>query len=190
MYKKLFFAAALLASSSAVFGAVEEDQVRGEVVSVREASNEITLRILEAGDSRTADRGTVQTYEVPAGTPIEYQIQGRLFGAYDDEISLGDISRGDRVLLDFEEIDQRKRARKVRNEETTNIAAQDRIRAAGREIEDRDTRFDRNDEPEYQQVVGRSELPRTASALPTLALFGFGFALCAFVVRKARTVGK
>ena len=200
MYKKLIFAAALLGSSSAAFGAVAEDQVRGKVISVRESTNEITLQIIESGESRPADVGTVQTYEVPEGTPIEYQIKGRLFGVYNDEMSIGDIARGDRVLLDFEEIDKRKRARKVRNEETTNIAAQNRVEAAGQEIEDRSEQFnstdenasyqqvsDLNDDPRNQQFAARKELPRTASALPVLGMIGFGFALCAFIARATRS---
>ena len=181
--------------------ALNDDQVRGEIVSVDSDSSEIRLRVLESGDDRPARRGTIETYEVPENTPIEYDIDRSIVFA-GDELDLNDLSAGDRVVLDFEDLGtERRRARGVRNEQAGNTEVRRRVERTGRRVEDRlDRGADRfvgvdaardDNANDRQYVASRNELPDTASALPMMAVFGLAFAgLAGFLGHVRRRNGK
>lgn len=183
MFKRI--AAALLMWLPAFAFALNDDQVRGEIVSVDADADEIEVRITEAGDNRSVSAGATQTYEIPDDVDIEYDVDGIIYAPYRRaDVEIGDLERGDTVLIDFEEIDDadRRAARRVRNENTSNVAVRDRVQREGRQVEDAESQT----ELAQAEFSDRDRLPDTASLLPLLFVSGLLFAGLAGVFRRVR----
>lgn len=184
----------LLASLGLAQGAfaLNSDQVRGEIVSVDTESNRIEVRVIESGAQTTAQEGTVESYVIPPNTPIEYEIDRVVYMPYrTGDFGLDDLAVGDRVLLDFEAVNNDRTARKVRNEETRDVAVRERVRREGvaSTAGTRERADDRvgNSDPVYLADAGeRSRLPDSASILPSLAITGVMLAGAAGLLRARR----
>lgn len=92
--------------------ALEEDQVRGEIVEVNTETGELSLRIAATGDERPEREGEVETYRLDDDAVIRRGTVGRSIA---DPITLqvGDLGPGDEVVLNFEEVEGERRARDV-----------------------------------------------------------------------------
>jgi hypothetical protein len=109
----LTFAAALFWWLPAV--ALQADQVRGEVVEVSPEDNQVSLRVIEAGDGRAEQPGDLETYELAADATIRRAPVGHetLDPVAVGEVAVADLALGDELVLSFEEIDGRQQARDV-----------------------------------------------------------------------------
>ncbi len=165
--------------------ALEADQVRGEIVSVSPAQEQLRLRVQAAGDERQAAPGDVVEYRLPQD--VEVHAQDR----FDTMLPLTTLTRddlqdGDQVILDFENVKGQMVARNVTkstggagSEETAGNGSEEAAGAAG---------GPQNPELAQQdQTTGsRSSLPETASALPLFSLLGLGFMFAALGIRRRR----
>lgn len=168
--------AMLLAIAMPAVYAIDSDQVRGEVTEVNTDTRQISVRVLESGADQAARVGQIETYDVPPGTNFEYEVDSVLY-RLTDTLDLSDLSEGDRLLLDFAEVDQRREATNVRNEETQDMAMRDRAKNEGTPVDD-----DKIEVP----AANRDSLPESASPLPLLALTGALFAVLAGTLRRLR----
>lgn len=175
--------ALLLAWSASTF-ALEEDQVRAEIVEVMPDSDEMTVKITESGDNVDARVGQEETYSLPADTPIEYELGGSVYSPFSlgNDIELSDLAPGDEVILDFEMIGDQRQAKNVRNTRTSNTAMSDRaqqqeVASAAEESSEFAAMDDGSD---------RDMLPETASPLPAIAGLGLVFAGAAGLLRRSR----
>ncbi|MEZ5512618.1 MAG: hypothetical protein R3F58_01955 [Steroidobacteraceae bacterium] len=182
-------AVGLLAFASQAALAIEANEVRGELVEVKQDQRELVVRVTESGDSRMAKEDQLVTYHVPNGTLIEWDLDGRLYSLYGrDGDELGDLAQGDTLLLKFEQVNNRMQASKVRNERSTNMAARDKVKREGRvvvvaapvPVSAPVERSANND------MYARNRLPDSASPLPLLALAGLAFAGLGGAIRKFR----
>jgi hypothetical protein len=110
-----------------------------------------------------------------------------------------DIRAGDRVLLDFDNIEDPSQVSRLRNEEPQDATLRARVLAAGEPIEESDTGMEEDmdmeddmnfDEGNQFAANDRNEnhaLPASASALPMFALFGLVIAGFAFALRMSRS---
>ncbi len=159
--------------------ALNRDQVAGEIVSVDSDAGQIQVRILESGNRDLAREGTTHTFDVNTDTNIEYELDRFVYGPYRyGDPDVGDINVGDTVILDFEQLDQRNKARTVRNQQTRNVAVADRVR--------RESLNARAVDQQAVQTTRRERLPDSASALPAITLTGLLFALLALTLRIYR----
>ena len=181
----LVMAFGFAASMPAAFAAVEADQVRGDIVSVNSADSTIRVRVTESGDERDAAVGSVQTFNVPENTPIEYEIDRTIYArSRTGGTDLSDLSEGDTVLLKFEDMQGVRQATNVRNERTTNTVARERVRREGRVVQNAES--SQNESVAMRSANERRSLPASASPLPLLALFGVFFAGLGTLLRCVR----
>ncbi len=180
--KALVTSLALLLAWSATAFALEDDQVRAEIVDVMTDSEEMKVRITEAGDSMQSRVGQEETFSIPANTPIEYDVEGSVYAPFSlgTDIELTDLSAGDEVILDFEVMGQNKQANNVRNTRTSNTAMQDRakqqtVASASEETSEFAAMEDGSD---------RDMLPETASLFPLIAGVGLLFAAAGALLRR------
>jgi hypothetical protein len=171
--------------------ALQDDRIRGEVVSVDPAGQNLEIKVLEVGSNVTAKVGATESFYVPDSVDVEFQIENQLYQPNAD-FELEDISKGDTVLLDFRTVSNRSEVTRIRSEQTTNVAVRDRIRSEGRTVDNpdrvayQDTDQDMNQGNRYaanDTSTRRSALPDSASALPMAALFGLFFAMLAGAIR-------
>lgn len=182
--------AALLVSTSAL--AIEEDQVRGEVVSYDEGTRSLRVELTEVGEDLTMQVGATRAWEVPSDVPIEFEVDRRLYRSYVG-YDAGDIREGDQVLLSIDPRDSR-RVVTLRNERTSDTRARDRVVREGRligETEDQARMADarRQGQGSARSDRGRSQrtsLPDSASLLPAAGLGGLLAAAAAFATRRLR----
>ncbi len=185
LFSLLMFTFAL--STPAAFAAVQADQLRGEIVSVDSAAATIRVRITESGDERAASVGSLQNFNIPDDTPIEYVIDSSIYARNRrGNADLSDISEGDSVLLKFEDAQGVRQATNLRNERTTNTAVRERIRREGRIVRNSNENMNSNNTVAAVSTNERSSLPTSASPMPLLALIGMLFAGLATVVRRVR----
>ena len=194
MKMKSWIALCLFTLFAANVFAIENDRIRGEVLSVDAVDRTLRVKITEVGSDIDAQVGSTQSFVVPADVPIEYEIDRRVYSPNRD-FDLSEMRSGDRVLLDFDTTDPN-RIVKLRNEETTNVATRDRIRTNGRPSTSSDDRMagnDRDTMPDDNQLASndrstrdRSALPDSASSLPLMGLLGVLFAVLALATRLAR----
>jgi hypothetical protein len=205
--KQLFnaaMAALLFATLSPASFAIESNQVRGEIVEVNPQSREIRLRVTESGENRAAQPGSVTEFYVPRDTSINYDLDRTRYSIYArNEDGLADLKQGDTVLLNFEEVSNRRQAILIIAENPRDPLLRDRLRREGR-VTARDgttsapsgtaassssatggTMTDRNDR-DMSASVARTELPASASPLPALALAGLVFAGLGATLRLRR----
>ncbi len=175
----------LLLAAPAAHG-IQSDQIRGEIVAVDASERSLTVKITESGSNIETAEGTTKTYHVPRDVPIEYDIDTRRYSVYDN-FDFADIRAGDRVLMDFDLLQDTDTVISFRNEETLNVAARDRIRTEGRLVDNDD--FNESDQRmAYNDSSNqRSSLPDSASGLPMFALLGLLFAGLAGAVRLTRS---
>lgn len=182
--KAIFTTLALLFAWSASSFALEEDQVRAEIVEVMPDSDEISVKITESGDKIETRVGQEETYTLPDNTPIEYDMDGSIYSPFmlGTDIDLSDLSAGDEVILDFEIIGEQRQANNVRNTRTSNPAMRDRVKrqevaSASAETSEFAAMGDSSD---------RDMLPETASLLPAIAGLGLVFAGAGGLLRRSR----
>jgi hypothetical protein len=159
--------------------AIENDGIRGEVVSFDTANRTMEVRITEVGSDVDARVGSTRSFVIPSDVRIEYEIDRQVYSPY-TSYTLNEIRSGDRVLLDFDTTDST-RVVNLRNEQTTNVVIRDRIRNEG-------TLFDADDRlmASNDRTVDRSALPDSASSLPVFGLLGVLLAMLALGVRLGR----
>ncbi len=155
--------------------------MRAEIVEVMTASEEMKVKITEAGDDMQARVGQEETFSVPANTPIEYDLDGSVYEPFvlGTDIDLTDLSAGDEVLLNFEMIGDNKQASNVRNTRTSNVAMQDRARQQS-------VAFASEETSEFAAMDNRDSLPETASLLPLIAGAGMLFVGAGALLRRNR----
>ncbi len=179
--KALITTVALLLAWSAPTFALEDDQVRAEIVEVMADAEEIKVKITEAGDDMQSRVGDEETFAVPANTPIEYDMEGSVYEPFvlGTDIDLTDLSAGDEVILNFEMIGDKQHANNVRNTRTSNTDMQDRAK--------QQTVASASEESsEFAAMEDRDMLPETASLLPLLAGVGLLFVGAGALLRRNR----
>jgi hypothetical protein len=167
--------------------AIEDDRIRGEVLSVNPDTRMLEIEVLEVGTNVEAVEGSTESYYVSDSVNLEFEIEGNVYNPTDHR-DLADISTGDTVLLDFRTLTSGTEIARIRSEETTNMTVRERILAENTDDDDMaddletDNRYASNDE-NYR----RSALPDSASALPMLGLMGLMFAILAGAIRLYRS---
>ncbi|MFU8815109.1 MAG: hypothetical protein ACNA7W_07170 [Pseudomonadales bacterium] len=108
----MFVAATVFSLGSVSVHALEEDQVRGEIVEVDAEAGELTLRVEETGDERPERAGQEETYQLADDVEIR---RGTVGHSIVDPllVRLGDLGPGDEVTVSFEEVEGRRTARDV-----------------------------------------------------------------------------
>jgi LPXTG-motif cell wall-anchored protein len=161
--------------------ALEEDQVRGEIVEVMPDRDQLRLRVEEVGDGDLAREDVVETYELDQQTEIRLEDPRETLV---DPIlmELEDLAEGMNVVLDFEEdVTGARLARGVA------VSPQDDQQTADRRAADAAADADGGTGgTEAAQFETRRELPATASPLPLLGLGGLMFAGAALALRRRR----
>ncbi|TQV66309.1 hypothetical protein FKG94_27340 [Exilibacterium tricleocarpae] len=160
--------------------ALENDQLRGEIIGMDQSRQQLQVRVLEAGDQMASRVDTIETFRLSRDTEIEYELDSYVYGPYFyGEPDFGDLNIGDTVILDFDIAAREKPARKIRNQKTRNQGLADRVRQSNR-----------NPTPAENRVVmagaGRDRLPDSASLLPAAACVGGLFVLLGLGLRSRR----
>ncbi|MEZ5499105.1 MAG: hypothetical protein R3E77_06715 [Steroidobacteraceae bacterium] len=206
--KHLFcFAAIAMSLAATPSFAIDPDEVRGEVIEVSADKRELVIRVLDAGENRDARAGQTETYYVPAGTDVDFDIDQtiyRLGSSGGNELS--DISTGDTVVLHFTKTNDRLQATRMRTENPKNTVLRKRVIKQGAVVFRRPainpdpaiygsnatgpgngsmTRDSSSDQAPTQ--MARNRLPDSASFLPLIGLLGFGFAGTAGWLHRNRT---
>lgn len=198
--KRLFQMSLLALLLAPAAYAIQGDQIRGEITAVDADQRILEVQISEVGYGLEAEVGATESYHVPESVPIEYEIEKTAYrtpGVFD----FADIRAGDRVLLDFDDIDNPTAVTRIRNQDPQDATIRERVLAAGEPVEQsgsqaaadapaeadpemRDSdRWLASNESQGQ----RSALPESASPIPMLALFGLALAGFAFALRLARS---
>jgi hypothetical protein len=169
--------------------AIEDNEVRGEIVEVMPDDNRLRLDVTEAGAARSASAGSVETYEFDQDTTI--RMEDSQSSVLDSRaLSIGDLQTGTRVRLNFEEIDGRRVVRDVNVEQeqaSDDVSSVDFGRSdaasadSGRYFEDVE-----ETDMAAMETSERDRLPATASILPLMAIFGAGFAGLGLLLRLRR----
>ncbi len=189
-------ATAILALTSQSALAIEPNEVRGELVEIKEGTREIVVRVTEAGAQRPAGSSDTVTYSVPSDAEIQFDLDRRTYMLTGDRTgTLTDLNKGDTVLLRFEQMNDRPYARSIRSETTLNANTRQAIAQSGREVAAAARASSANavPRPESRTMTTTSgeryasstaRLPDSASALPLLALLGLGFAGVGGMLRR------
>ena len=142
----------------------------------------LTLRITESGGERPAAVGSVMTYYIPedASFEVEATVDSILYRAY-REPTLSQITAGDTVLIDFEEINARPEMKRVRQEEPQNAEVREQIQRSFAAVDPEPVETE-----SIQEASSRTELPKTASAMPYIPAFAVLFLVLAMIMRLSR----
>lgn len=164
-------------------------EVTGEVVEASSDSRELTIRVLESDRQRPEQAGGIETYKVPPGTDIELSNEAfRGTRGIRREVELGDLRKGDRVVVEIQETAEGRQAVAIRGDGGSEAA--DRQQAG--QAEPPADRTERTDERTYDEAYasgaagGQDRLPGSASPLPLLAFVGLLFAALGTVTRVLR----
>lgn len=99
-FKSLLISICLAFTANCAF-AIEDDEIRGEVLTVDEQQRHLKIEILETGDAVKAKIGSPQTFMVSEAVEVELELADRRFQP-DSEFQFADLATGDVVLLDFD----------------------------------------------------------------------------------------
>lgn len=191
MRKPAILIAAIFALPIAAL-ALERNEVRGDIVSTSPQSDELTIRVTDSGDARSAQTGSTQTYSVPEDIEIEYTIGTRVYAPFGPGIvTLDDLEQGDAVLIRFEERNGTRTATNLRNERTSNVQARSRVERQGRDVTETTELTTDGDDMQMAAATDRnqsrrSRLPDSASVLPLLFLGGAATGAVGFAIGARR----
>lgn len=129
---KLITACLVFIATSAF--AIENDQIRGEVLAVDEKQRNMKIEILETGDAVKAKIGSTKTFMVSDPVEIEVEIEDRRYQPY-AEFQFADLTAGDTVLLDFDMEAAPDEVIRIRAEEPKDMKVRERIKKEGRMME-------------------------------------------------------
>lgn len=99
-FRSLFISICLAFTANSAL-AIEDDEIRGEVLAVDEQQRHVKIEILETGDAVKAKTGSTQTFMVSEAVEIEVELADRRFQP-NVEFQFADLAAGDVVLLDFD----------------------------------------------------------------------------------------
>lgn len=99
-FRSLFISICLAFTANSVF-AIEDDEIRGEVLAIDEQQRQMKIEILETGDAVKAKVGAAKTFMVSEAVEIEVELEDRRFQP-NVAFQFADLSAGDVVLFDFD----------------------------------------------------------------------------------------
>lgn len=129
---KLITACLVFVATSAF--AIEDDQIRGEVLAVDEKQKNIKIEITETGDDVKAKIGATETFMLSEDVDLEVELEDRRYQPY-AAFTFADIVAGDTVLLDFDTQAAPREVIWIRAEEPKDMKVRERIEKEGRIME-------------------------------------------------------
>lgn len=128
-----FITACLLFIATSAF-AIEDDQIRGQILAVDEKQRSVKITILETGDAVKAKTGATKTFMVSDPVELEVELEDRRYQPY-AEFQFADLTNGDTVLLDFDMKATPREVIRIRAEEPRDMKVRKRIMEEGRMME-------------------------------------------------------
>ncbi|MFW6094658.1 MAG: hypothetical protein ACODAC_11845 [Pseudomonadota bacterium] len=152
--------------------ALEENQIRGELVDVDAEANELRIRVEDAGDGERARVDRTETFAVDPDAEVR-AYTGRRSLTDPTVTGIDDLEAGMQVTLRIGDVEGQSVAQEleVRDEPEQTAQAEDTTEQT---------------EAAAMESGERSALPATASMLPLMALGGLGFAAAALILRAVR----